>query len=64
VKSAPASPKNSAKVSKSSAEMNTEDTSDGISTLLAEPTLAVWYRRPKIWTMLLLVLLLVAGIWY
>jgi HlyD family secretion protein len=64
VKSAPASPKNLAKVSKSSADMKTEDTGDDISTLLAEPTLAVWYRRPKVWAMLLLILLLVAGIWY
>jgi len=35
-----------------------------IATLLDEPTLRAWYRRPALWAGVLLLALVVAGLWY
>ncbi len=37
---------------------------DDLATLLAEPSARVWYRRPILWTGLVLVLLMLIGLWY
>jgi len=39
-------------------------TDTDIATLLNEPELVSWYRRPAIWAVAALLILLVAGIWY
>jgi HlyD family secretion protein len=35
-----------------------------LKTLLAEPTPLIWYRRPILWAGALLIILVVAGLWY
>src|SRR5450830_86886 len=46
------------------ATVNKIATDTDIATLLAEPALISWYRRPAIWTGVALLILLVAGLWY
>lgn len=39
-------------------------TENDIATLLAEPALVAWYRRPVVWASVTLILLMGLGIWY
>ena len=43
---------------------NKISTDTDIATLLAEPELVSWYRRPVLWAGAALLILLVAGLWY
>src|SRR5450830_115473 len=43
---------------------NKTSTDTDIATLLAEPELVSWYRRPALWAGVTLLILLVAGLWY
>jgi HlyD family secretion protein len=36
----------------------------GLAALLDEPTARIWYRRPILWAVLVLLLLAAAGVWY